>query len=245
MPRNPWFPYPIREDSLHLVCLPHAGAGASSYRAWARTAPEGMSVCPVQPPGREGRGEEAAYDDVGAFVRDLAPVLLATVPHPFALFGHSTGALTAYELACELRRLGAPSPRHVFVAGRRAPHIPMPRTHLASASVDGLREILRKLGGTPEEVLAQDGLLRHLQPLLAADFHLNESYEFSGDEPLDVPITAYPALRDSGAGIAEMTPWSRHTSSGFDQLPLDSGHFAVFEHAARVQAHMMKQVEPS
>ncbi|MEJ8641138.1 thioesterase domain-containing protein [Streptomyces sp. MS1.HAVA.3] len=245
MPRNPWFPYPVREGALHIVCLPHAGAGASSYRSWASTAPEGLSVCPVQPPGREGRGAEAAYDDVAAFVRDLAPVLLDTVPRPFALFGHSTGALTAYELARELRRLGAPMPRHLFVAGRRAPHIPMPRTNLGNASVDTLRKTLRKLGGTPEAVLEQDGLLRHLQPLLAADFHLNESYEFPGDEPLDVPITAFPALHDSGAGVAEMGPWNLHTTSDFNQLELDGGHFAVFDQAARVQAHMMKQAEPS
>lgn len=243
MPKNPWFPYTARRGaSAHLICLPHAGAGASTYRAWAVTAPDGLSVCPVQPPGREGRAREQPYRDVRALVRDLAPELIANVPEPFALFGHSTGAMVAFELARELRRTGAPLPRHIFVAGRRAPDLPMPRTPVGGADVTEVREVLRRLGGTPEEVLCNDDLLRHLQPLLAADFHLNEAYEFREEEPLGIPITAYSAEEDDGAGAAEMGPWSRHTSESFTLLTLRGGHFAVFAQAAAVQTHMTRRL---
>lgn len=239
MPRNVWFPYSVREGApAYLVCLPHAGAGASVYRAWGAVTQEQTFICPVQPPGREGRIREQPYDAVAPFVRSLAPIVAAAIPEPFGLFGHSTGALTAFELAREMRRIGGPSPRHIFVAGRRAPHMAMPRTITRDTELDELRSILQRLGGTPEEVLRSDEMLRYLRPLLVADFCLNETYAFQAEEPLPVPITAFGATEDAWAGRAEMELWRQHTSAGFELRMLHGGHFAVIEQAAEVQAHM-------
>lgn len=227
---SPWLPFGTCPDArIRLLCLPHAGAGASAYRSWGRGLPGYIGVCPVQPPGRERRYRDQPLGSAAAIVGLLAPEILAGVAAPYAIFGHSTGALCAFELAREIRRLGGPEPAHLFVAGRRAPQLPIKRTAIGGLSVAGLAALLRQLGGTPEEVLQSPELLGRLQPLLAADFEVNENYAYSPQPPLDVPITAFAATRDDGRGPAEMSGWAEHTAAGFRLHALDGGHFAVFD----------------
>src|SRR5580658_3914140 len=153
--RSDWLPFGTSPDAaVRLLCVPHAGAGATVYRAWASGLARWIGVCPVQPPGREKRRHEQPLDAVGPLVELLARDVAALISPPYAVFGHSTGALCAFELIRELRRIGAPEPVHLFVAGRRAPQLPMQRTHLSDLSIEDLALALRRLGGTPEEVLA-------------------------------------------------------------------------------------------
>jgi medium-chain acyl-[acyl-carrier-protein] hydrolase len=126
--RSPWFPFGTGDGApVRLLCLPHAGAGAGVYRAWSRGLPAWITTCPVQPPGREKRRSETPMTSAQELARQLAPVIIKTVRPPYAIFGHSTGALCAFEVSREIRRLDGPLPVHLFVAGRRAPGIPMVR----------------------------------------------------------------------------------------------------------------------
>ena len=136
---------------------------------------------------------------VQVIVELLAPTILSSVSPPFAILGHSTGALCAFELARELRRLGGEQPVHLFVAGRRAPQLAMDRTELDGLSVPRLADLMRRMGGTPEEILENDDLLGALQPTLAADFAVNEQYVYYSEPPLEVPITVFVATHDEGA----------------------------------------------
>jgi medium-chain acyl-[acyl-carrier-protein] hydrolase len=234
--RSPWLPFGTApEAEVRLLCLPHAGAGATVYRAWATGLPREIGVCPVQPPGREKRRGEPALDTVDDVVRPLAREVLETVKAPYAIFGHSTGALCTFELVREIRRLGGPQPEHLFVAGRRAPQQPMERTVLRGLPVEELADVLRRLGGTPDEVLADHDVLRMIQPLLVADFAVNEDYVYRPEPPLDTPITAFAATRDLGASVEQLDAWRHQTTERFALHVLDGGHFAVFDHAPVVR----------
>lgn len=232
---NPWFPLGVASDAkFRLLCLPHAGAGASYFNAWGKGFPPDIKVCPVQAPGRERRNRELPFTRVEPLAAELAQAIAACLVEPFALFGHSTGALCVFETARELRRIGGPRPERLFVSGRRAPQVPMEWHDLAAMDVAELADFLRQLGGTPEVVLDDPETLRFLQPLLAADFSLNEQYAYTPEDPLDLPITAFAGIEDPGAGAAEMSPWELQTAAGFRLHPLDGGHFAVFDRAAEV-----------
>src|SRR5690242_5337568 len=114
---SPWFPFGTGADApVRLLCLPHAGAGAGSYRAWSRRLPEWIAACPVQPPGRQKRRAEPPVTSASELRRRLAPEIIELVRPPYALFGHSTGALSAFEVSREIRRLGGALPVHLFVA---------------------------------------------------------------------------------------------------------------------------------
>jgi medium-chain acyl-[acyl-carrier-protein] hydrolase len=243
--RSQWIPFGTRPDTrIRLLCMPHAGAGATVYRRWTTGLPPWIGPCPIQPPGRERRRQEAPLTDVGTLVTQLAPEVMATIRPPYAIFGHSTGALCAYELIRELRRQGGTEPVHLFIAGRRAPQEPMERTPLRNLSVKDLATTLRQLGGTPEEVLADHEVLRMIRPALEADFRVNEEYAYRPGPPLDVPITAFAGTGDAGAEPARLAAWQDMTQAGFGLHELPGGHFAIFDHAPEVLRLITAALKP-
>jgi medium-chain acyl-[acyl-carrier-protein] hydrolase len=244
-PRSPWFPFGTGADAaVRLLCLPHAGAGASVYRAWGLGLPSSVAAVPVQPPGRERRLPEQPLRSAGEIARRLAPEIVQRVRPPYALLGHSTGALCAFEVSREIRRLNGPLPVHLFVAGRRAPRIPVPRTELAGISAGELAEALRRLGGTPEDVLANTAMLGLLEPLLVADFQVNEDYRYRAEPPLPIPLTAFASTRDHFASPGEVAGWQEETAARYTQLVLDGSHFAIFDHATAVLARIAAELKP-
>jgi surfactin synthase thioesterase subunit len=239
-----WLPVePSRDAPLRLFCFPHAGAGAGAYRPWSATlARAGIDVCPVQPPGREGRFREAPYDAVGPLVDDLAPVLEPYLDRPYALFGHSMGALIAFELAHRLREIAAPV--HLFVSGRIAPQLRDPRPRLYDLPDAQLIARLRALGGIPSGLLDARELIAMQLPLLRADLALNERYEYPAvpsEAPgpsvgaktrglrrsLDVPLSAYGGVSDPKVSADELRAWHEQTTGLFRVQLLAGGHFFV------------------
>jgi medium-chain acyl-[acyl-carrier-protein] hydrolase len=226
-----WLPFGTgRAARVRLLCLPHAGGGASVYRAWGAGLPADIAVCPIQLPGRESRLHEQPYRQIPPLVTDLASVLDEVV-QPYALFGHSMGAIVAFELVREIRKRGAPAPVHLFVSGRHAPQLPDPHPGLRNLPVDQLAGVLRAFGGTPEEVLADLGLLEVIAPLLRADFCVNETYRYVEQRPLDVPVTAFVGASDPRASTAQVAAWGEQTTRSFRTYVLPGGHFAVLDQA--------------
>jgi surfactin synthase thioesterase subunit len=177
---------------------------------------------------------EPPLDTVAPLVAQLAEVVAEHVETPFAVFGHSTGAITAFELCHRLRVLGLPGPEHLFVSGRRAPQLPERDSALESMDLDQLADTLREHGGTPDWVLSAPGMLRMMHPLLAADFAVSERYRYRPVPPLAVPITAFAADADPRAEVAQVEAWREQTSAEFALHELAGGHFAVLEQAERV-----------
>ena len=112
---------------LNLICFPYAGGGAQLFNSWhgAFNEPGGIQVCAVQYPGRGSRVREPAFTNCDALVDALVPHLLGFLNKPFAMFGHSMGAIIAFEVARRLRDEHRLQPVRLFVSGRRAPQIPL------------------------------------------------------------------------------------------------------------------------
>lgn len=218
-------PRPAPGARLRLFCIPHAGGGASAYRGWADALPPEVEVCPVQLPGRENRMAEPAIDRLEPLVEALAEAVGRWSDLPFAVFGHSNGALIAFELARHLRAREARQMAHLFASGRRAPHLPQRTPFLHALPDDAFVREVRALGGTPEEVLAHPELLRLLIPLLRADIALNETYAFRDEPPLDLPLTAYGGIADEKAHRDELEGWARHTARAFVLRLFPGDHF--------------------
>src|SRR5262249_24060572 len=117
---------PDANARLRLFCFPYAGRGASLYRGWSRRLPSWIDLRPVQLPGREERIREQAFTDMDALCAALLPSLAPYLDMPVAFFGHSMGALIAYQAATRLRDQGC-IPVHLVVSGQRAPHLALGR----------------------------------------------------------------------------------------------------------------------
>lgn len=222
-----WLPYrrPNLAATVRLLCLPFAGGGASAYRTWGDGLPLTVEVCAVQPPGRETRFREPAYLRVRPYVAALADVLPPLFDVPVVFFGHSMGALVAFELARELRRRSGPAPSRLVVSGRGAPELPLRRPPLHTLPDREFRAELKHLGGSPAAVLDNDELMAALLPTLRADFTAHETYVLAEEPPLDCPILAVTGADDTLAPPADVEAWRRHTRGAFESRVLPGDHF--------------------
>lgn len=208
-----------------LLCVPFAGAGPSAFRLWPDALP-GVDVVAAYLPGRERRFAEPPERDIGALTRDARAAVPWIEDRRYAIFGHSFGALVAFELARSLRRAGLPPPLALFVSGCRAPELPPVRlTH--DLPDDEFVRALDELGGTPREVLATPELLELLLPLLRADFAAAQTYECAPDEPLDCAIDSFCGDADTGVSVAESVQWERHTRRAFRLHVVPGDHFFI------------------
>jgi surfactin synthase thioesterase subunit len=213
---------------VRLFCLPHAGAGASAYRDWpARLTPD-VEVVPVRLPGRETRRREPLARSVTELVADVVPQLLA-VDRPVALFGHSMGALLAYELTHTLCVAGRP-PVHLFVSGQQAAHRRVPGDDVHTLADDDLADHVAELSGTPRAVLDHPGMIDYLLPILRADFAVCETYEHTPRPPLDVPITALGGSDDEIFAGGGLTAWRELTTAATTLRQFSGGHFYLHDH---------------
>lgn len=227
-----WFPcnQDDSETGMRVFCLPYAGAGALVYRSWQNSdvVPPGMAVWPIQLPGREDRIREQPYRSMHALVEALTDVMEGVLDVPFALFGHSMGALIALELARSLRRRSLPGPAHVIVSGAGAPHLPRVGPSLQDLlDDDALIARLLELNGTRPEVFASRELRELVLPLVRADFSVCETYQCTNEAPLDCAITAYGGAQDASVSIAALAAWKVHSRGAFHMHVLPGDHFFI------------------
>lgn len=220
------------EAVLSLICFPHVGSGASIFRAWPDALPATVEVCPIQLPGRERRVLEPAFNNLPLLVETAAPALLPYLDKPFAFFGHSMGAAICFELARHLRQTHNVEPVHLFVSGRPAPQLRMEETKTTyDLPESAFVEELRRLKGTPEEVLQRPELMSFMMPMLRADFELIETYRYLAGPPLDCPITALGGTQDEEVSREDLQAWREQTTSAYFSLHMLPGdHF--FLHSA-------------
>lgn len=227
---------PRPQAALRLFCLPFAGGGASAYRAWANLLPESIEVCPIQLPGRENRLREPLFTRVGPLVEQLSRAVAPLLDRPFAIFGHSLGALIAFEWVRRLRRDGLPAPLCLFASARLAPHVRDPRPPASLMAADEFLAEVRKLNGTPAAVLASPELLAMLLPIMRADFAVNENYSYYEAPRLDVPLRAFGGSSDPKASRADLEQWGRHTGADFGVQMFAGDHFFITGQAQQVCA---------
>src|ERR1700761_4443246 len=213
---------------LRLFCLPCAGRGAALYRGWPEFSGCEMELCAIQLPGRESRLRESPFTRMPDAVDRILEALERYLDLPFALFGHSMGAILCFELARQLRSRYGVGPIHLFVSARRAPQFPDPLPPLHRLpDARFIAEINRRYSGLPHEVLANTELMELLLPVLRADVQMIETYAYEPGLPLDCPITALGGLEDSDLRMADLEGWHAHTNSRFETKLFPGDHFFV------------------
>ncbi|MEV4470098.1 AMP-binding protein [Nonomuraea salmonea] len=220
---------------VRLVCFPYAGGGVNAYSTWGELLPPHVELVCAQPPGRGPRLTERPLEWVAELVAGLGPRLAAD-PHPRTfLFGHSLGAIVAFEVARWLRRNGHPEPAGLLVAGSASPQTPITaRVHLLPD--DDLLAHVGTLGGTDRRLVDDERLRPVLLPALRADFTMHETYRYTPDEPLDCPVTAFAGSHDDDAPVEDVLGWREQTGGTFRLEVLDGGHFFIASERERLLA---------
>ncbi len=227
MRHSPWiyFPKPNPSAALRLFCFPYAGGSALLFRPWPNHILPKVEICAIQLPGRAERLSEPYFTHINELVPPLTEALSPLMNKPFAIFGYSLGAVIGFEFTRRLRRQSAQQPLHLFVAGRRAPQIPATRAPRYELPEDEFISELKRLKGTPDEVLEHTELRELILPMIRADFALDETYDYRDEPPLDVPLSAYGGLEDPDVSQKEIAAWRLQTTAAFELSMVPGGHF--------------------
>jgi surfactin synthase thioesterase subunit len=212
------------DASRHLFCFAHAGGGPSFFRPWrAPLAPE-IAVRRVLLPGREWRLEEPPFRHITELLGPLCAALEPHLDQPYAVFGHSMGAVVAFEVARWFSRSSAAGPRCLIVSGRRAPGLP-PGRRLSELPDDEFVAEVGRLNGIPPEILDEPELLEMMLPALRADYELTETYQPLPGGLLNCPVVAYLGTDDPEVDYDAMLRWREVTTGEFSVRLFRGDHF--------------------
>lgn len=217
---------PNTSARFRLFYFPHAGSGVAPFRKWLHRIDGAIDLRIVQPPGRGSRMRELGPTRMAPLVDRLGQHIGPLLDLPFIFFGHSLGALVAYET---LRVIERPA-EQLVVAAFRAPHLPLRAAPTYQLSDDDFLDEMRRATATPPQILENEKMVRLFMPALRRDAELGETYRHVPGPPLGVPITALHAARDPSVTRSEMEAWAQHTVAGFDLHEFDDEHFFIFNH---------------
>ncbi|MBB4952062.1 medium-chain acyl-[acyl-carrier-protein] hydrolase [Agrobacterium vitis] len=240
-----WFvvPKPVANADMRLICLPYAGGTATAFHGWWRSLPDNVEVISVQLPGRGSRFKETPYRRMDALVADLLAELLPILDRPYMMFGHSMGAVAAFEL---LRLLPHHlQPQRLFASGRGAPHLPPVQKEMHRLNDAEFIEELRLMQGTPEQVLNDTSLMAMVLPALRADFEALETWQYRPGNRLTIPITALGGDRDILVPFGLLNAWGEQTEAEFEARIIPGGHFFLHSDAERVLDIIGRRVSDS
>ncbi len=242
---SPWLTCYVRrpDAAVRLFCFPHGGGGPQVYRDWAEALPETIEVYAVSLPGRGARIREPLIRGMEELTAALLEGMRDFLDKPYAFFGHSVGALVAWELGRRIHAAGHPVPLRVFASAHTAPDRAADGEGMHRLSDEELVRIIRRLGLVPEEALESDELTALMLPPIKADFAVSETYRFVEGIPLPVPVTALGGREDDLVSEEDLRAWERHTEGGFEVRLFDGGHFYTQTHQEALLTFIAERTE--
>lgn len=227
---------------MRLLCFPYAGASAMLYLRWRRKLPSWLHIRPVELPGRGSRLLEPLASDWEKLIDGLAEEIVGETDRPYALFGHSLGALLAFETAHKLQMLGLPSARALIVSGTHAPSRRGKQRFIELESDQQLLAEMQRLKGTEAAVFANEELMALTLPVLRADFKLCARYQRRDRQPLNMPLHVLAGTGDE-TSEQTLTAWQLETSAGFSLEYFHGDHFFIQSREAEVLSSLCRYLQ--
>lgn len=229
---------------VRVFCFAHAGGDPRAYLSWQPLLGDDAQVVAVCPPGRNRRVDQPAAASVADLAKTTAATLATAMDRPSYLFGHSLGALVAFEVARQLR--DHPQLRHLIASGCAAPSLlPSERVRrIAGLQGREFAEAVAFFGGLPAEVLADDDLLELLLPAVEADFRLVAGYRYRPDVPLPQPVSLVNGRDDPHIDASVLDPWRRECRDEPVRHWSEGGHFYL-EQRPSVPVKVIRSLLPA
>ncbi|MFJ5819330.1 thioesterase domain-containing protein [Streptomyces sp. NPDC093108] len=239
-------PRPVSDPAARLFLLHHAGGSHLLYRGWAERFPEDWELCLLEAPGRGGLQALPLIEDCDQLVDYFHAAIAPLLDRPFGFFGHSMGALIAYQLTHRLLREERPLPAWLGVSAYSAPGGDADGSHPHLMADDELRAWLRSGGGSPPQLLDNDDIWHKFAPVFRADFKLVDTWTAPrSPEPLPVPLTAFAGRSDTLIGEDRLLAWRALTTDFRGLERYDGGHFYLLDHPQPLTAAITAAMRPA
>ena len=209
-----------------MICFPYAGGCASFYGKWKNKIGS-TEICPVQLPGREESFRDEKIYDMDTASDQIVDTIKDYVDRDTVFFGHSMGAKIAYEVIRKLEKQGKRI-KCLIASGSSAPDIP-PRKFVHNLPDKSLLDEIKRLSGTPDELLGQSDLLKCLLPMIRADFTLDETYCPAVKEKITCPIVVWGGRSDPDVDKDDLRAWKEYSYGNFHMKRFDGNHFFINE----------------
>jgi surfactin synthase thioesterase subunit len=221
---------------IKLFCLPHAGGFAMYYNKWKSHIEKNIEIIPLELSGRGRRMSEDYYNNFDEAINDLlSQVIVELDGSQFAFWGHSMGAMLAYELAHKIMEIKNQEPINLFMSGRYPPHIIKNKKSIHLLCDEDFIEEIIKFGGMPIEVLQDKNLMEVIIPILRADFKIIGSYEYvKRANKFNCDIVALTGNEDNEVKTQSLLQWEEHTNGSCYVHELGGGHFYINNNVGRI-----------
>ena len=233
--------HPAPAATTRLVCFPHAGGSASYFHPLSARFAPAVDVVALQYPGRQDRRQEPCLTDIGELADHVTAEIATLDPLPTVFFGHSMGAVLAFETIRRLEERTGPGPYALVASGRRGPATDRKET-VSQECDDALIREIKKLNGTDSSLLADDDILRMALPSLRGDYQAIESYRCPADVRVHAPVTVLTGDADPKTSLSEAGMWVGHTHGDFRMRVYPGGHFFLQDHQRAVGDEIAKDL---
>jgi len=224
-------------NKICLYCLPFAGGNSYSYRPLQNILNDtAVQLSPLELPGRGKRIREKLLIELNALAVDAFQQLAQqNLTQPYALFGHSMGALLVYLVTHQLIALRLPLPTHLFVSGHRAPSQSRRLSLKHNLPKTEFIAMLHRLGGCPVEILQDAELIDFFEPVLRSDLQAAELYQYHPRLPLPIPMTVLFGSTEQEVNYQEAAAWQQETTYPLTINEIAGGHFFIFEQTSQIK----------
>ncbi|MBK3493953.1 thioesterase [Viridibacillus sp. YIM B01967] len=231
-------------NKIKLFCIPYAGGSAVVYSKWKKLLNSLIELKEVELPGRGYRIEESLLDNMNEMVENIFREIKDEIKPPYVLFGHSMGALIAYELFKKIKKEGYPAPVHMFISGKKGPQVELENSKCYNLPEHEFIEHILKYNVANEEIFRNRELASLFIPILKADFKIVETYKFNNtDYQLTCDISVFGGSEDSTVEWEDLLRWQEITRNKCSFYPFKGGHFFINEHKEEVVNQINKVVK--
>lgn len=231
-----WFDQ-VNDAHVRLLCFPHAGGAATYFLPLSNILSPAIQVLGIQYPGRQERRNEKCIEAIPELADLIVDQLDVVTDEAFALFGHSMGAVIAFEVTRRLEAQGR-LPMALFVSGRRAPSCNrLEATYFLNDRA--LVAELKSLSSMNSRILEDEEVMQSFLPAIRSDYKAIETYRCNPDQsPISTPIYAHFGHDDPKVTGEEARRWAEHTSGGFEAVTYPGGHFYLENHIAQLATNI-------
>ncbi len=223
------------KQKITLFCLHFAGGNKYSYRALFQNLPSFITQVPIEAPGRGSRLREDLIDDIEKMTEDFyQQIKLRLGITPYAIYGHSMGALLAYLLTHKIKNNNHSLPVQLFLSGTPGPSSAKRQEKMRHLmDKEGFLNEIRALGGMPMEILDDKEMLEYFEPILRKDFKVSENYTHVENAPLPIPFTVLTGTNED-MEEDDITLWQKESGEPVDFIKFEGDHFFIYNHTNEI-----------